>query len=129
MCIRDSCWLALYSQGNRPYWQAVRTIYKPTRKIQQVLRPVKDTMVPLLSGGIYTVTCSCGEVYIGTMKHSVCTHIGEHSCCCHFRQPEKSAVAEHGLCNDDHHTLFEETKMLSLETAYYPCLLYTSRCV
>ena len=54
---------------------------------------------------------------------------GEHSRYCRLGQPENSAVAEHALANADHRILFGETKLLSAMSAYFPCLLYTSRCV
>ena len=118
-------------------WRSVRPIFKLTRKMQQFLRPVKNARDSC------SVPCSCGEIYIGTMKHSIHTCIGEHNRCCRLRQPEKSAVAEHALANADHRVLFEETKVLFLVSAYLPrlhmesvpiqkhaiCLLYTSRCV
>ena len=50
-------------------------IYKPTRKF---LRPVKE--------GRLCMSCLCSEVYIGTMKCSVCTQVSEHSRCCRLRQ-------------------------------------------
>lgn len=49
---------------------------EPTRKIQEFLRPAKDARDPLSSCGVYCMHYSCGHVYIGTMKHSVHTHIG-----------------------------------------------------
>ena len=60
--------------------------------------------------------CIRDRVYAGTMKRSVCTRIVEHSRYCCLRQPEKS------LANADHCVLFEETKILSLVSGYYPWL-------
>ena len=62
------------------------------------------------------------EVYISITQHSVHTLVCKHSCCCYMRQLEKSVVAEHAFSNDDRRVLFEETKFLSSETAYYPQL-------
>ena len=41
-----------------------RAIYKPTRKIQQFCRQVKDARDPLSSCGVYCVPCSCGQIYV-----------------------------------------------------------------
>ena len=81
----------------------IRTIFKPTKKIQLFLRPVKDARDSLSSYAQCIVYLA--HVYI-------CTYIGEHSHCC-LCQPEKSAVAEHTLANADHCILFKETKILS----------------
>ncbi|XP_030751507.1 uncharacterized protein LOC115879020 [Sitophilus oryzae] len=52
----------------------IKTIYKPTRKIRDCLRPAKDKREPLSSSaGIYRIPCSCGSVYIGTGKRPVGT--------------------------------------------------------
>ena len=49
-------------------------------------------------GGVHSVPCSCGDVYIGTTKRSV----SERSRCCRLKRPEKSEVAENALSNADH---------------------------
>jgi hypothetical protein len=100
----------------------VRTIFKPTRKIQQYLRSVKDARDPLSSCGVYRVPCSCGQVYIGTTKRSVRTRLGEHRRHCRLDQPEKSAVAEHALENLEHSMLFGDTVVLSSVRGFFPRL-------
>ncbi|ERL95717.1 hypothetical protein D910_00155 [Dendroctonus ponderosae] len=39
----------------------VKTIFKPTRTIQQTLRSAKDKRDPLSAPGVYKVPCSCGR--------------------------------------------------------------------
>ncbi|ENN83279.1 hypothetical protein YQE_00362, partial [Dendroctonus ponderosae] len=56
----------------------VKTVFKPTRTIQQTLRSANDKRDPLSAPGVYRVLCSCGRAYIGTTKRSVNTRITEH---------------------------------------------------
>ena len=86
---------------------------------RQLVKDARDSLSPC---GVYCVPCLCGQVYIGTTKHSVQTHMGVHIHCCHLHQPEKSTVAEHALYNSDHQVLFEETKVLSSIHSCYPHL-------
>ena len=44
----------------------IKTIYKPTQKLQDSLRSAKDSRDPKTCGGVYHIPCSCGNVYIGT---------------------------------------------------------------
>ena len=98
-------------------WCGVRLIFKPTKIIQQFLRPVKDVRDPLSLCGVYRVPCSCGHLYNGNMKRSVHARVDEHNCYCHLRQLEKSATAKHALANADHCILYEEIRLLSSMSA------------
>ena len=49
---------------------------------------------------MYRITCSCGKVYIGETQRTLGTRIKEHQDANRLYRPEKSAVAEHALCND-----------------------------
>ena len=42
----------------------IRTIFKPPKKIGQILRSPKDQRSPLSSAGVYKIPCFCGQVYI-----------------------------------------------------------------
>jgi len=70
-----------------------KVIYRPTTKIQEMLRSAKDKREPLLTAGVYRTLCSCGEVYIGTTKQSTQTRVKEHERHCRLYQPEKSSIA------------------------------------
>ena len=49
----------------------IRTIFKPSKKIEQILRNPK-TQRPLLSSvGIYKIPCSCGQVHIGEIGRMI----------------------------------------------------------
>ncbi|XP_062837651.1 uncharacterized protein LOC134299269 [Anolis carolinensis] len=97
----------------------LQTIYRPTKKIQQMLRSAKDKRDPLSSAGVYRIPCSCGQVYIGTTKRSAQTRVKEHERHCRLIQPEKSAIAEHLMNQPGHRILFENTKMLDHSNNYH----------
>ncbi|KAG5322672.1 MOS1T transposase, partial [Pseudoatta argentina] len=56
----------------------IRTIFKPLKKIGQILRNPKDQRPPLSSVGVYKVPCSCKQVYIGETGRMVNLWIKEH---------------------------------------------------
>ena len=97
----------------------IKTVYKPTRKVQNTLRSAKDYRDPKTSGGVYRIPCSCGQVYIGTTKRSTNTRLQEHKRCCRLQQRDKSSVAEHALENPNHQLLFEHTQLLSKTQPYF----------
>jgi len=90
----------------------IRTIYRPTRKIQEHLRSAKDPTDPLSSAGVYRIPCSCGSVYIGSTKRSIKTRLTEHQRNCRQLEIEKSAVAEHALSGGQHLIQFSNTQVL-----------------
>lgn len=98
----------------------MKTIFKPTRKIQEVLRSAKDKRDPLATPGVYRIPCSYGKVYIGTTKRSIGTTVKEHKASCRLGQTTKSAVAEHTLLQKDHEIKFEDSKVLARIKNYYP---------
>lgn len=100
----------------------IKTIFKPTRKIREHLRSAKDRQDHLSAAGVYSIPCSCGQVYVGTTKRSVNTRISEHKRCCRLGHTDKSAVAEHALQEGDHRIRFEDTKVLDTTKHYYPRL-------
>lgn len=64
----------------------VKTVFRPMRKIHQYFRSAKDAGDLLSLEGVYRVPCSCDQVYIGTIKRSVNTHIMEYKQCCRLDQ-------------------------------------------
>ncbi|XP_072845561.2 calmodulin-lysine N-methyltransferase isoform X3 [Pogona vitticeps] len=97
----------------------LQTVFKPTTKIQQMLRSAKDRRDPLTTAGVYRIPCSCGQVYIGTTKRSIHTRIKEHERHCRLKQPEKSAVAEHAIKQTGHEILFHNTEILDNTSNHY----------
>jgi len=45
--------------------QIIQTIFNPSKKTRQILRNSKDQRPQLSSTGVYKISCSCGQVYIG----------------------------------------------------------------
>lgn len=83
------------------------------KTIQQYLNfSAKDARDSLALCIVYRIPCSCVWVYIGTKNYSMATTIKEYMCSCHLLRSEKSAVTEHVLANNNHHVMFEETKIL-----------------
>ncbi|KAJ8921267.1 hypothetical protein NQ315_013739 [Exocentrus adspersus] len=100
----------------------VKTVFKPTKKIQQSLGSVKDKNDPLVTPGVYRIRCTCGQLYIGTTRRSISTRIGEHKRHCRLGHTEKSEVAEHAFNDGNHRILFEETEVLDNTQRYFPRL-------
>ena len=100
----------------------IKTIYKPTHKLQDSLRSAKDSRDPKTCGGVYHIPCSCGDVYIGTTKRSANTRIKEHKRHCHLRYTERSAVAQHMVKNPEHKIAFDDTELICNMQHYYPRL-------
>ena len=97
----------------------IQTIYLPTTKIGNTLRPVKDKRHPLDTPGVYSIPCSCGKVYIGETKRSVKTRLKEHERNIRLCHPENSAVAEHVYSEPGHDIDFNNTKVLAIDKNYY----------
>lgn len=97
----------------------IKTIFRPHSKISDLLPSVKDKIAPLLSQGVYRIPCSCGSVYIGETKRPISVRVSEHERCIRQRSIADSALAEHKY-NTGHQILFNETKLLSRQSYFYP---------
>ena len=84
-----------------------------------MLQSAKDKRDSLTTAGVYRITCSCGQVYIGTTKCSIHTRIKEHERHCRLKQQDKSAVAEHALKQAGHEILFQNAKVLGNTSNHY----------
>jgi len=58
----------------------IRTIFKPPKKIGQILRNPEDQRSLLSSAGVYKIPCSCGQVYIRETERMIKLWIKEHQC-------------------------------------------------
>jgi len=56
----------------------IQTVFKPLKKIGQILRNPKDQRLPLSSAGVYKIPCSYGKVYIGETERMVNIRMKEH---------------------------------------------------
>jgi hypothetical protein len=95
----------------------IKTVHRPARKTNTMLRPVKDSLgrnVP----GIYCIPFECGKVYVGQTGCTIITaRCKEHERHIQLCQPEKSAVAEHCL-ETGHRIEFEEVTVLTRSAGY-----------
>jgi hypothetical protein len=91
--------------------------YKPTRKIGNWAKSVKDKINPHEGPGVYKVTCECGDVYIGQTRRSINTRIKEHKSCLTKLDSVKSAVAKHSI-EEDHKIQWGEVDVLHRERNY-----------
>jgi hypothetical protein len=85
------------------------------------LRPLKDDL-GLRTPGVYSISCECGQVYIGQTGWSIKTRIKEHHRHIQLGHPDKSAVAEHRL-NHDHLIKFQDTQILFTISGYVDQLI------
>ena len=86
----------------------IRTIFKPSKKIGQILRNPKDQRLSLSSAGVYKILCSCGQVYIGEIGRMVNLRIKEHQCDVRLKHVMQSALSEHNI-ETGHQILFDKT--------------------
>lgn len=101
---------------------SIKTYFRPYRKINQVLRPVK-CHIPLQDAGVYKIDCDCGLSYIGQTKRSIATRLKEHVADVKNRRSTKSAVCEHALDKPNHYLRFDQPKILAKENRYMPRML------
>ena len=97
----------------------VKPVFKPTAKVQNLLRTAKDPKDALAVAGVYRIPCSCGAVYIGTTKRSIKTRLAEHERNCRLGHTDKSAVADHAYSDPGHNIEFSNTDVLSTTKNYF----------
>ncbi|PNF15534.1 hypothetical protein B7P43_G16534 [Cryptotermes secundus] len=94
----------------------IKAVGLPPYKLSSFLRPVKDSL-GLRTPGVYSIPCECGKVYIGQTGRSVDMRLKEHQRHIRFEQPDKSAVAEHGI-DLGHRIQLQNTSILATKTCY-----------
>ena len=73
----------------------ISTIFCPPTSLRNILDKTKDSVDPKLRMGIYSIPCSCGEVYIGETCRSIKLRLKEHCADTIHERTKKSTVAEH----------------------------------
>jgi len=101
--------------------QNTKCVVLPPRKISSLLRPSKNDL-GLRNPGIYSISCECGQLYIGQTGSSIETRIKEHHLHIRFGHPVKSAVAELRF-NHNHVIKFQDTRILSAVPGYMERLI------
>ena len=100
---------------------SIKTYFKPSNKINQLLRPIKCN-IPLQDAGVYKIDCDCGLSYIGQTKRSIKTRIKEHIADMKNNRTTKSAVCEHAL-KPNHFIRFDKPQVLVKESKYIPRMI------
>jgi hypothetical protein len=76
----------------------------------------------LKTPGVYSITCECGQVYIGQTGRSIDTRIKERHRHIRLAHPDKSVVAEHSI-SWGHRIQLQDTKILSTKSRYMDRLI------
>ncbi|XP_018311528.1 uncharacterized protein [Mycetomoellerius zeteki] len=97
----------------------IRTIFKPPKKIGQILKNPKDQRPPLSSAGVYKIPCSCGQVYIGETGRMVNLRIKEHQRDVRLKHATQSALSEHNI-ETGHQIQFDKTTTIANIASYFP---------
>ncbi|XP_075929295.1 uncharacterized protein LOC142930538 [Petromyzon marinus] len=81
---------------------------------------VKDVIPDLQYPGVYKLSCTCGDCYIGETKRHVSDRIREHKSDLKHGRTNSSAVADHCYNSvGDHDIIFSNTKVLCKPTDFY----------
>jgi predicted GIY-YIG superfamily endonuclease len=103
----------------------IRTVFKPHKKLREVVRSVKDEVDPKDREGVYRISCECQRVYIGQTKRSIKERISEHDRAVRLGQAEKSLIAEHSL-KEGHKIEWEKSGAISFKKPKVPRLVKES---
>ena len=72
----------------------ISTVFCPPTSLRNILDKEKDPVDPKLRKGIYSIPCSCGEVYIGETSRSIKLRLKEHCVDTIHERTKKSVMAE-----------------------------------
>jgi hypothetical protein len=103
----------------------IRTVFKPHKKLREVVRSVKDEVDPKDREGVYRINCECQKVYIGQTRRSIKERFSEHERAVRLGQIEKSLIAEHSI-TEGHRIDWENSGAISFTKAMVPRLVKES---
>ncbi|XP_075924849.1 uncharacterized protein LOC142925636 [Petromyzon marinus] len=98
----------------------IQVRFNTVHKIRDLIPSVKDVIPDLQYPGVYKLSCTCGDCYIGETKRIVSDRIREHKSYLKHGRTNSSAVADH--CYNavgDHDIIFSDTKVLCKPTGFY----------
>ena len=90
----------------------VKTFYSRSAKLRDILSHPKDPLPRDHTPCVYSITCNCGEQYIGQTKRPLKLRVSEHRRATNKGDKQHSALAEHA-CNEGHEPLWDETTKLA----------------
>ncbi|XP_039303910.1 uncharacterized protein LOC120357487 [Solenopsis invicta] len=96
----------------------IRVIFKPQKKIAQLLPNPKDQRPSLETSGVYKISCVCGKVYIGETGRKISTRIKEHQRCAKYSHFSQSVLAEHWM-ETGHAVQYDKSTMLVPSQGYF----------
>ncbi|XP_025997189.1 uncharacterized protein LOC113005620 [Solenopsis invicta] len=96
----------------------IRVIFKPQKKIAQLLPNPKDQRSSLETPGVYKIPCVCGKVYIGETGRKISTRIKEHQRCAKYSHFSQSALAEHWM-ETGHAVQYDKSIILNPSQGYF----------
>ena len=96
----------------------IRVIFKPQKKIAQLLPNPKDQRPSLETPGVYKIPCVCGKVYIGETGRKISTRIKEHQRCAKYNHFSQSALAEHWM-ETGHAVQYDKATILAPSQGYF----------
>jgi len=99
----------------------IQTVFKPPKKIGEIMRNPKDQKLPLNSTEVYKIPCSCGKVYIGEKRRMINTRMKEQRDV-RLKHITQSALSEHNI-ETGHQILFDKnttTTTIVITTSYFP---------
>ena len=96
----------------------INVAFAPPNTIRGFIDSAKDPVDPKQHKGVYEISCSCNNVYIGEMVCSLQTHLKEYSADIVHNHIKNSALVEH-LHNTSHQICMEKASLVAREEHHY----------
>jgi hypothetical protein len=106
----------IFKHISRVLSQNIKSMGFPLRKMLSFLQSVRDDL-ELKASGVYSISCECGQVYIGQTGRLIDTRLKEHWQDICLEHLDKSALVEHSI------NLGQHTAILSTKPRYIDCII------